>query len=170
MSGLHEYRATYELRRVIFFGAVASSGLIFSVAGLLFLDSQFSLHPGFSADTISEMMGYAEFFLFAYASYFAASVVVSWGSESLSRFSVSWLIVSVLGSITFSVAFLLRIWISSLANYRDGNPVESSPPSLWGIVIAMIALSGVCSIVTLISCGLASAIVYADGAPTTHPR
>jgi hypothetical protein len=170
MNGGGEYSATYELRRVIFFGAVASSSLIFSLAGLLFLNAQISSHPGFSTDTISEIMGYAEFLFFAYASYFAASLIVLWRAESLSRFSVSWLIVSVLGSIIFSVSFLLRVSISSLANYRAEDPFETPPPELWAIFLSVIVLSGVCSVVTSIGCGLASAIVYSDGTPTTHPR
>jgi len=159
--------ATYEPRRVIFFGAVASSSLIFSLVFLLFLGSQVSQHPGTSTNTLGEMMGYIEFFLFAFGSYFAAAVIVLRGADRLSRFGASWPLVAVLGSFIFSVTFVLRIWMSSGANNSARSSDQPSLLGLWAIPVSVLISTALCSLITLTGCGLASAIVVPDKRPFT---
>src|SRR5688572_5832853 len=124
MHGHQDYQSTYDLRRVILLGAVASSSLIFSVLFFLFLGS-FSSHPGYSTDTISEMVSYAEFFLFAYGSYFATATLVWYFASHLSKAASSWFPIVLFGSILFSASFLIRVWISDLMTYQENNPFRT---------------------------------------------
>lgn len=170
MSERLDYRTSYDLRRVTLFGAAASSSLIFFVMFLFFLDAQISSHHYYSTDTISEMMSYAEFFLFAYSSYFAAAVLVWRYADYLAKFSVSWLLISLFGSIAFSVASLLRLWISSSITFEERNPFQPPPPEFWKVAFSMVVFSGVCTLITSIGCGLVSAIVYSDEHKSAVPR
>ncbi|MBX3267917.1 MAG: hypothetical protein KF831_14555 [Acidobacteria bacterium] len=158
MDGRQNYRSSYELRRVIFFGAVASSSLIVSVLFLYYLGSQVSSHPGYSTDTISEMMGYAEFFLFSYGSYFAAAVIVWSYSDYFSKKTVSWLPIALFGSILFSTSFLLRVWISDLLSYQENDPFRSAPPGFWMVVVSILIVAGACFLMTFIGCAMASSL------------
>lgn len=160
---MSNYRATYELRRTILFGAVASSSLIFSVLFLLFLSSQISYHHSLSTDTISEMMGYAQFFLIAYASYFAAAVFVWRHAEYFSRFSVSWFLICLFGSVAFSIVSTLLIWITSI----EENPFQPPSPKVWALAFSVVVGAGICAVITSIGCGLVSAILYQDNHPST---
>jgi hypothetical protein len=164
------YRESYELHRIVLFGAAGSCSLIFSMAFLLFLGSRISSHPSYSTDTISEMIGYAEFFLFAFSSYFAASIIVWRYTDCFSRLSVSWLPVTLVGSIAFSVSFLLRVWVSSWMTYQEGNPYQAPPPEFWKIVFSLVLVAGVCFIVTSIGCGLVSAITNSEKGNAAIPR
>ena len=169
MDGHQNYRATYDLRRVILFGAVASSSLIFSVLFFLFLGS-FSSHPGYSTDTISEMMGYAEFFLFAYGSYFAAAVLVWYSASHVSKAASSWLPIVVFGSILFSASFLIRVWISDLITYQENNPFRAPPPGFGMVVVSILAVAGISFLVTSIGCGIASAFITAERKVEVVPK
>jgi hypothetical protein len=162
MDEQQQYAASYDLQKVILFGATGSCSLIFSVFFLLFLGSQISSHPGLSTDTINEMVGYAEFFLFAFASYFSASIFVWRFSGYFSRSAVSWMPIALLGSIAFSISFLLRVWVSSILTYQENNPFQDPPPTFWIVAIAMLFCGIVCFIVSAIGCGLVSAIVGAE--------
>src|SRR5687768_7190076 len=91
----------YEPARIVTVGAAATSGLIFSVVFILFLGSQFSYHhPPFTTDTIGQMVGYAEFFVFAVVSYFGVALaVLRW--KALANYIPSWLPIPLMGSAVF---------------------------------------------------------------------
>jgi hypothetical protein len=140
------------------FGSAGSCGLIFSVLLLLFLGSRFHSHSDFSTDTISEMMGYAEFFLFAFGSYFSAAVMIWRLRNYFSKFVVSWLPIALFGSIVFSVSFLLMVWVSSVITYQENNPFQSPPPRFGNLILVMLLFGFASFIVTFVSCELVSAI------------
>lgn len=167
---MSKYRATYELRRTILFGAVASGSLIFSVLFLLFLSSHILYHHSLSTDTISEMMGYAQFFLLAYASYFTAAVLVWRCAEYFSRYSVSWLIISLFGSVAFSFSSMAFLWISSPANPSKENPFEQATLGVLALAYSAIVLSIMCVVITSIGCGLVSAFFYPHKQNTALPH
>lgn len=159
MSERLGYRLSYDLRQVMLFGAVASSSLIFSVLFLFFLGSQLSSHhPGYSIDTITEMMGYAEFFLFAYGSYFAAAVLVWRYADCFSKISVSWLPITLFGSIVFSISFLMRVWVSDLMTYQEKNPFRSPPPGFSMVVLTIIVVAVISCLITSVGCSLITTI------------
>jgi len=170
MEGRQNWIESYDLRRIILFGSAGSCSLIFSVLFLLFLDAQTSSHPGLSTDTISEMMSYAEFFLFAFGSFFAASILVWHYTDFFSRFSVSWLLISIIGSTAFSVSFLFRVWISSVTTYKENDPFQSPPPEFWKVVVSVIVVAGICSLVTSAGSGLISAITRSDNTNSAIPH
>lgn len=159
MAEAPKYLPSYELRGVILFGATGSCSLIFSVLSLLFLGSQISSHPSLSTDTISEMMDYAEFFLFVFAAYFSMSVFVWRFQNYFAKFSISWLPIMLFGSVTFSVSFLLRGWLSSISTYQERNPFQSPPPEFLTLTLVMVFWVFICFIVTSIGCGLVSVIM-----------
>lgn len=123
-------------------------------------------HLGNYTDTLGEMMGYIEFFLFAFGSYFAAAVIVLRVADRLSRLGASWPLVALFGSIIFSVGFVLRIWISSVVNDPARSSDQLSLLGLWAVPVSMLFVTAVCSLITLTGCGLASAVVYTDKRPS----
>lgn len=160
MDAHPKYLATYELQRVILFAAAASSSLIFSVLFLFFLGSLISSHnPSYFTDTISEMMGYAEFFVFAFASYFLVSVLIWRFRKYFSKIVVSWLPIAVIGSFTFSGSFLFRIWISAVINYQKNDPFQNPPSTFRQLILAILITGSLVAVVALLGSGLVSAVV-----------
>lgn len=163
MTKQPKYRADYELRKIILFGAVGSSSLIFSILFLLFLGSQISTHHSIVAtDTISEMMSYAEFFFFAFFSYFLAAILIWRLSDGFSKFVVSWLPISLIGSIVFSVLFPLRVWLSSILTFRESSPFQNPPPNMWQVALLMLICVSICFVVTAVGCAIISAITTSE--------
>lgn len=116
MDDTAPYSESYELGKIVAIGAAAASGLVFSLVILLFLASQISYHPSSNTDTITEMMGYTEFFVFAVISYFGAAVLSWIFRATLANHIVAWLPISFFGSVVFCFAFLFRVWISDPAS------------------------------------------------------
>ncbi len=75
-------------------------------------------HPQFIADTVNEMMAYAVFFLLIFASYFIAALIVYYFRRQLHYRVPAWLVVSVLGSVLFTVG-LLTLVNSSLQGFGE---------------------------------------------------
>jgi len=161
--------SSYELRPVIIYGAAASSSLLLLLLILLFLNSQISDHIGPSTDTIGEMMGYAEFFIFSFASYFATSVFVWRHANYFSRFGPSWLPIALLGSITFSVSFYLLIWVSSIITFSHTDPFQNPPPSVGQLTLGIFIFAGICFVISSIGCGFATLIHRYRQSPEESP-
>lgn len=153
------YLDSYNNQRIVLFASTGSAALISTVLLLLFLGSQISDHPPVSTDTISEMMGYAEFFLFAFASYFSVALFTSWKKNIFSRLSASWLPIAMFGSIVFSFSFMFRVWVSAKMTYREGNPYQNRPGSFLFLLAFALAVGVVISIITGVCCYVASFIV-----------
>ncbi len=157
MPNSSDFSDSYEIPRIAMFGAAGSSALIFSVLFLLFLSSQISHHPPLSTNTISEMTGYAEFFLFAFASYFVTALAVLNLRKILQRFVTSWIPISLFGSLIFCLAIFTRTWISDVVDYREGNPFRSPP----GTYLSMVVFALVTTPILAFVAGIFSAIVSA---------
>ena len=150
------YQASYELRPLILFGSVASGSVIFSVLFVIFLGSQVSSHQGLSTDTISEMMGYAEFFLFAFGSYLLIALLILWRKEYLSRIIASWLPIATFGSFLFSYSFLFRSWASAVLTYKEGDPFQQRPGSFISFLSISLFVAAILSSITVITCYVAA--------------
>ena len=147
------YIDSYDLRKVILFGAAGSSGVIFSFLFLAFLGSRGSSHhQPISTDTIGEMMGYAEFFFFAFVSYFAAAVFV-WKMRSLfSNSVISWIPISSIGSMFFSISFFSWVWFLSVP-----SPQGVPPPSFMYVLLFAMVCGVALTVITGVSSAIASA-------------
>jgi hypothetical protein len=152
------YRASYQLQRVVLFGAAGSCSIIFALFFLMFLASRISYHPSARLDTIDEMTGYAEFFFFVFLSYFSASIFVWRLDEFLSSRTVSWLPIAFLGSFLLPFVILLRVWIGVVIS-------EQRLPNLQyfgAIAMGMLIIGTVCFVLSSVGCALVSALTGAD--------
>lgn len=156
MNGQQYFRDTYRLRRVIFYGAVASSSVIFSVVFLLFLYAQMTPHPGFYNNVLIEMMAYLKFLAFVFTSYFISAIVVWRGSDLFSRYSASWIPVCIFGSTMLSIVLIFSVHFSSIMAFGDRGSFQTPPPDLSATAAAIGLLSVVFAVVTLTGCGLAA--------------
>ena len=154
MDGSQWFQRSYTIRRVVAFGVAGSSSVILPFVLLLFASSQISLHPGPDTDTVYEMMGYVEFFLFASGSYFGAAILAWKFREHLQKYLASWLAIAVLGSITFSVLLLSRLVFLS-----GSTTANDSMPSVWGFFMGVLLVAVVCFFPAFVACGLASALI-----------
>lgn len=157
MTEKQNYLDSYEVQQVVLFGAAGSSSVIFSVLFLFFLDSWISPHPGTSIDTISEMMGYVEFFFLTFASYFSASVLIWRLSSLFATWTISWLPIALLGSLLFSLLFSMRIWIESLFRIQHEIPTQVFTPDISAVMIGVLVL--VCFALSSIGCAIMSAFL-----------
>lgn len=164
MNPRTDFSVQYALRNIIFCGAVASASVIFSVLFLLFLNSYISPHPPFITDTVSEMMGYAEFFGFTFGSYFVVTVVTWNLRQTLQRFFPSWLPIAVGGSLLFCFSFFTRVWIETMLRYDPSNPFAQPPPTYAVILLSVLITACVLTVVTGAVTAFASN-VYADREP-----
>ena len=156
MDASQWFQRSYTIRRVVAFGAAGTSSVILPFVLLLFASSQISLHPGRDTDTVNEMMGYVEFFLFASASYFGSAMLAWKFREHLQKYLTSWLTISLLGSITFSALLLSRlVFLSGRTTAND------SMPSVWGFLMGMLLVAVICFFPAFVACGLASAFIGA---------
>lgn len=144
---------SYDLQNVILYGSAGSGGLIFFVLFFVFLGSQVSSdHPPLSTDTIGEMMGWATFFFFTFSSYFTAAVFVWKLKDFFAQHIVSWIPISFLGSILFSLSFFSWVWAFSVPS-ADGT---APAPFFYVLLFALL-----CGLVLTIVTGTSSAIVSA---------
>lgn len=151
---------------VILFGAVGSAGLIFSVLFLFFLGSQISSHPPMSTDTISEMMGYAEFFLFSFTSYFVVAISILKLRNVFQRYVPGWVPISLFGSLIFCLSFFTRVWISEVSAYREGDPFRSPAPTYVSVIISALVVASILTLVIGTFSAIASAIYSGLNAKT----
>lgn len=131
-----DFSDSYELRRIILFGASSSSSLIFVFLFLQFI----SYHQVFNVPVVAEMLMYAEFFLFAYASYFLVSILVWKYTTGLAKYFPSWVPICFLGSALFCVSFFSRVYIADVLYYQEGDPFRS-PPGPVSVIILGTAMS-----------------------------
>jgi len=150
--------SSYELKQVVLLGAAASSSIIFMRLGFLFLSSGVIDHANLSTSSISEMMDWAEFIFFLFASYFSASLLVRRYADSFSRLGPSWLPIAVVGSMTFSVSFMLFVWVSSTLTYTGNGPFEGPPLTIWQLPLSIAVFAGLCFVISLFGTTVASAI------------
>ncbi len=158
MRDQQTYRAGYDLERVVLYGAVGSCSVIFSALLVLFMGTRISSHPGFSTDTIGEMMDYFEFFFLAFLSYFSASVFTWRFREKLAKWTASWLMISFIGSIVFPILFLLRLWIVSVFRYQQFDSDGRSLGPFLATVVGVLLVGSLCFLLSAVCCGLVSAI------------
>ncbi len=148
MSSEEPFRSSYSIEKIVIAGSGAAVGLLLPLVTLLFLSSRLtSHHPPFTADTIGEMVGYAELFLFIIGAYFGSAIGI-WSTRRLwSKFFPSWLPISIVGSFIFSFSFFIRVWVEAIATYQPGTG-ENTPPGTFG---ALLVFSGIASIILSIS-------------------
>jgi hypothetical protein len=104
------------------------------------------------------MMGYAEFFLFAFTSYFVVAILMRKLRDAFQRYVPAWVPISLLGSMIFCLSFFTRVWIPDASAYREGDPFWSPPPTYIRVIVSAIVVAGIITVVVGAFSALASAI------------
>lgn len=143
IDGKNAHEDSYKLRRVVLYGSIASSGVIFSFLFLQFL----SYHDVFSITVIDEMVFYAEFFLYSYGAYFLSAILAWKYGGRFSKYFDSSFFVSTIGSLIFSILVYFRTWVATASEPALPKMARYEPPFML-IVLGILIFSLVLAIIT----------------------